>query len=231
VLVPEAPGTLVIPPLAWSIFDPKAGAYRELRTGELRVEVEGTPSAVAGVGAAPAQNTLFPGLRPIRPAGPLARAGAPDASWPLWALLFGPVGGFLALVGVDRLRERHLADGGARRVRVAGKVARRRLAAASKLLGGPDAAPFFAEVERALVGYCADKLGGPAAGLTRDELARALTEAGAHPPALRALAAALDACDAGRFGGQLAREELLEIAGRAMTTLEEAHWQRRGGGA
>ncbi len=230
VLVPEAPGTLVIPSLAWAVFDPKTGAYRELRTGEQRVEVEGGPAAVAGGGATPAQNTLFPGLRPIRPVGPLSRAGTADASWPLWALLFGPVGAFLALVGVDRLRERHLAEGGARRVRVAGKVARRRLATASRLLGGADAAPFFAEVERALVGYCADKLGSPATGLTRDELARALTEAGAHPPALRALAAALDACDAGRFGGQLAREELLEIAGRAMATLEETTWRGRGGG-
>jgi hypothetical protein len=146
-------------------------------------------------------------------------------------LLFGPVGAFLALVGVDRLRERHLAEGGSRRVRVAGKVARRRLATASTLLQGADPAPFFAEVERALIGYCADKLGSPATGLTRDELARALTEAGAHPPALRALAAALDACDAGRFGGQLAREELLEVAGRAMATLEEASWQGPGGGA
>ena len=86
-------------------------------------------------------------------------------------------------------------------------------------------------MERALIGYCADKLGRPAAGLTRDELARALAEAGAHPPALRALAAALDACDAGRFGGAVARQELLEIAGRAMAALEEAHWHVQGGGA
>ncbi len=230
VLVPEAPGPLMIPALTWTLFDPKTGAYRELKTGELRVEVAGAPPRPAG-GAAPVLNTLFPGLRPIRPAGPLTRDGEPGAGWPLWALLIVPVALFLLLVSVDRFKERHLADGGARRVRVAGKVARRRLATASRLLGGPDAAPFFAEVERALIGYCGDKLGRPAAGLTRDELALALTEAGAHPPALRALAAALDACDAGRFGGQLARQELLEVAGRAMATLEEAHWQLRGGGA
>jgi hypothetical protein len=231
VLVPEMPGTLVIPPLAWALFDPRTGAYRELKTAELRVEVSAGPGARAGGAAPAAQNTLFPGLRPIRPAGPLVRAGAPGSSWPLWALLFAPVAAFLVLTGVDRFRERHLADGGARRVRVAGRVARKRLAAASKLLGSPDAAPFFAEVERALSGYCADKLGRPAAGLTRDELARALAEAGAHPPALRALVAALDACDAGRFGGAVARQELLEIAGRAMTALEEAHWHAQGGGA
>ena len=78
-LVPESPGTLVIPPLAWALFDPKTGAYRELRTAELRVEVGGGSSARAGGATPPAQNTLFPGLRPIRPAGPLVRAGTPGA--------------------------------------------------------------------------------------------------------------------------------------------------------
>lgn len=228
-LVPEAPGPLVVPPLRWAIFDPKAGAYRELKTPELRLEVTGGASPS---GAAPlSQNTLFPGLRPIRPAGPLARATAPGTGWPLWAFLIGPVAAFLVLTGVDRVREHRVADGGARRVRVAGRVARKRLAVASRLLTGTDGAPFFAEVERALVGYCGDKLGRPATGLTRDELARALAEAGAHVAALRALAAALDACDAGRFGGAVAREELLALAGRAMTVLEEVHWHRPGGGA
>jgi hypothetical protein len=115
-------------------------------------------------------------------------------------------------------------------VRIAGKVARQRLAGASRLLTGAEGTPFFAEVERALTGYCTDKLGRPAAGLTREELAGALAEAGAHPAALRALAAALDACDAGRFGGAVAREELLALAERAMAALEEAHWLLPGGG-
>ena len=230
VLVPEVAGPLVIPPLSWTLFDPKTGAYRELKTAEIRVEVAGGPATPASGLSSPARNALFPGLRPLRPAGPLARAGSPGSSWPLWAFLFVPVAAFLVLLAVDRVRERHLADGGARRVRIAGRVARKRLATASSLLAGPDPAPFFAEVERALIGYCTDKLGRPAVGLSRDALARALAEAGAHPPALRALSAALDACDAGRFGGLLAREELLETAGRAMATLEEAHWHAGGGG-
>jgi hypothetical protein len=230
VLVPEAAGTLVVAPLAWVIFDPRAGGYRELRTPELRLDVTGG-TASPGPGATRAQNTLFPGLRPIRPAGSLVRVVAPGTGWSIWAFLLGPVAAFLVLTGVDRFREHRLAEGGARRVRIAGRVARRRLAEASRLLSGSDGAPFFSEVERALVGYCADKLGRPASGLTRDELARALAEAGAHVSALRALAAALDACDAGRFGGAVVREELLAMAGRAMAVLEEAHWHRPGGGA
>ena len=199
------------------------------RTPELRLEVTGGATAVRRRGRrprTPSSPGSAPSARPARWSGPRA----PGARWPLWAFLVGPVAAFLVLTGVDRFRERRLADGGARRVRIAGRVARRRLAEASRLLPGADGAPFFAEVERALVGYCSDKLGRPASGLTRDELARALAEAGAHVAALRALAAALDACDAGRFGGAVAREELLALAGRAMEVLEEAHWQVPGGG-
>jgi hypothetical protein len=226
VLVPEEPGTLAIPPLRWVLFDPRVGAYRELRTGPLRLEVTG--GAASAATGAPAQNTLFPGLRPVRPAGPLARVATPGADWPLWGFLLVPVAAFLALSTVDRVREAQLAGGGARRVRVAGRVARQRLAVASRLVGNPDGALFFAEVERALLGYCADKLGRPASGLTREELGKALAEAGAHVAALRALASALDACDAGRFGGAVARDELLALAGRAMAVLEDAHWHPPG---
>ena len=227
VLVPEAPGTLLIPSLRWALFDPRAGAYRELKTAELRLEVTG--AAASASSATPAQNTLFPGLRPVRPAGSLTRVASAGTDWPLWAFLLVPVAAFLTLTAVDRFSEAQLAGGGARRVRSAGRVARRRLAVASRLLSSSDGAPFFAEVERALLGYCSDKLGRPASGLTRDELGQALAEAGAHVTALRALASALDACDAGRFGGAVAREELLALAGRAMAILEEAHWQASGG--
>jgi hypothetical protein len=233
-LVPERSGTLVIPSLAWTVLDPKTGTYRVLKTAELKLEVP-EPAGAPGTPGGPtpsAQGTLLAGLRPIRAAGPLQRAGAPARTgWPLWLLLGGPLAGFVVLSGIDRLRERHAADGSSRRVRAAGRVARKRLAHATRLVAGSDPLSFFAEVERALVGYCGDKLGHSAAGLTREELARALGDAGAHPPALRALAEALDACDAGRFGGSSDREAVLAAAARAMALLEEAHWQVPGSDA
>jgi hypothetical protein len=232
VLVPDRAGTLTVPPIRWPTFDPRSGAYRVLETAPLTLEVRPAgPMAPAAAAASPGQNALGGGLRPIRSAGALSRRGEPPwRGWPFWLLLGAPVALFAALTGVDRLKESHAADGGARRLRLAGRVARRRLSTAQKLLSG-EAGPFHAEVERALVGYCADKLGRSAAGLTREELSRALGDAGAHPPALRALSLALDACDAGRFGGAGAREELLALAGRAMELLEEAHWRGAGGGA
>jgi len=231
VLVPGREGTLTVPPLRWPVFDPKAGAYRVLETPALPLEALAAGPSAPVAAAAPGQNALGGGLRPLRSAGALERRRAPPwQGWPFWLLLGAPVALFAALTAADRLREAHAAGGGARRLRSAGRVARRRLATASRLAGEAEAGPFFAEVERALTGYCADKLGRPAAGLTRDELARALAEAGAHPPALRALAQALDACDAGRYGGAAVRDEVLALAGRAMALLEEAHWHGPGEG-
>ncbi len=231
VLVPAKEGALALPPLRWPVFDPKAGAYRVLETPALALEVLPSGPAAPAVAAAPGQNALGAGLRPLRSAGPVSRRGEPP--WQglgFWLLLGAPVAAFAVAAGVERLREARAADGGARRLRLAGRVARKRLATASRLAAGAEGGPFFAEVERSLTGYCADKLGRPAAGLTREALAGALAEAGAHPPALRALASALDACDAGRYGGAASRDEVLALAGRAMELLEEAHWHGAGGG-
>lgn len=231
VLVPDRAGTFTVPAIRWPTFDPRTGAYRVQETAALTLEVLPAAPTAPSAATAPGQNALGGGLRPIRSTGPVARRGAPPwQGWPFWLLLGAPVALFAALTGWDRLREAHAADGGARRLRLAGRVARRRLATASRLAERAEAAPFYAEVERSLTGYCADKLGGPAAGLTRDELARVLAGAGAHPPAVRALATALDACDAGRFGGATSREEALALAGRAMELLEEAHWRGVGAG-
>ena len=232
VLVARAEGGYVVPPVAWPVFDPKKGAYEVLRTPELKLEVVAAAPAAPSPGAAaplPGQNALAAGLRPIRPAGPLARRGDPPWHGPLlWVLVAAPVALFALLTGLDRARERRAAGGGARRLREAGRVARRRLDGATRAAGG-EAGPFFAEVERALTGYCGDKLGRPATGLTRDALAAALTEAGAHATALRALFTALDACDAGRYGGAGGRDQVLALASRAMELLEEAHWVAPGG--
>jgi hypothetical protein len=222
VIVPERAGELVVPPLAWSWFDPLAGEYRRGRTAELRVSV--SPAAPAG--PSPGANALAAGLRPIRSEGRLSRAGGPPWESPLFAAAVAlPVLAFAGMAAAGLVSERRRAGSGARRLRDAGRAARRRLARAGKLARRGDAAAFLAELERALVAYAADKLGRPAAGMRREELSRALAAAGAHPHALRALAAALDACDAARFGRSAAdREAMLAAAERALRLLEEADW-------
>ena len=88
-----------------------------------------------------------------------------------------------------------------------------------------------ADVEKALAGYCADRLGAPVGGLTREALGATLGRAGAHGPAVRALEEALGACDAARYGrgGSGTEEALLAQAERAISQLDEADWAARRG--
>ncbi len=227
VVIPARTGQLVFPPLEWHFFNPKTSRYETAQAPELRVEV--TPGAIAAVdGAASGANTLAAGLRPLHTEGGIGRRGRSPWKSPLFvALLAGPILLYASVGAADRVRERLRRGGGARRTRLAGRVARRRLERARKLAAAPEAAGFHGEIWRALVGYSADKLGRPVAGLTREELSRALAESGAHPPAIDALARALDACDAGRYGrGVEAPDEVLALAARAMEMLEEADWKR-----
>jgi hypothetical protein len=219
-LVPERPGELVIPPLAWPWFDAKAGRYEIARTPELRIPV----GAGAGI-PAPAARAVAEGLRPIRADGALSRKGEPPWRGPLLPLiLLLPPGAFAALRISGRLRERAALEAPARRVRGAMRAARRRLSGAERLLRAGDGEGFVAEVERSLTGYVGDKLGRPVAGLTRGELSSELALAGAHPPAVGALVAALDGCDAARFGGAAPGAPLLDAAAEAMALLEESDW-------
>jgi hypothetical protein len=221
-LVPERAGELVIPPVSLPWFDVKSGRYQIARTAELRVPITG---GAAGAASAPIAAALTAELRPIRSGDALARRGAPPWGGALFALLLlVPPGGFAALLASERLRERARRDAPARRVRGAVRSARRRLSAAARRLRAGDAPGFVGEVERALTGYAADKLGRPVTGLRRDALAAALAGAGAHPPAVRALLAALEACDEARFGGAAPGEPLLAAAADAMVLLEEADW-------
>lgn len=219
VLLPERTGELVIPSVAWPYFDPRTGRYEQAHTPEMHVVVG---AAVAGATATPGANALAAGLRPLRAEADLSRRLPPAwARAGFAALLLLPPLGFLGLVLAERVRTR---AGSARRR--ADRAAHRRLSAARRRLARGDRAGFLAEVEHALLGYASDRLGHPAAGLTREALGAALARAGAHPPAVRALSAALDAGDLARYGGEAGRDDdVLAAAERALGVLEEADWQ------
>jgi hypothetical protein len=223
VLVPERSGELVLPPVDWPYFDPRAGKYQVARTPELRVTV--VPAAPApGAPAVPGSNALAGGLRPIRSGEALSPRGPPawQRRW-FAALLLLPPAAFLLVAALGRLSA---GVPGAGPGRVAGRSARRRLGRAQRRLSRGDSPGALSEVEHALLGYSADRLGRPAVGLTREALLRGLALAGAHPPATRALREALDLLDLARFGaGGAQGAQVLAAAERAVGALEEADWQ------
>ena len=100
------------------------------------------------------------------------------------------------------------------------EVARKRLAAAEKLLQHGSVGDFYAEVERALVSFMSAKLGTPVTGLQRAELVAKLTEAGVAEAERQRIVQVLETCDLGRYapgmGDVAARRRALDDAAAAM---------------
>lgn len=229
-LVPERTGSLEIPALTMEVFDPTTREYRTLRTQPQHLTVT-AGSATQGASQQPAQNLLQAGgMRPIRLKLERASPGIPPWRrlwfWP--ALLLPPIF-FLFLLAADRMRRTLSSDPADRRVKQAASAAKARLRGAEKLLAqqktdGSAGIEFYAEVSRALSGYLADKQKISTAGLTREELGRALVEKGHSRVTADKLIALLDACDQARFSpgaeSAAAQEAVLQRADTVLSALD-----------
>ena len=231
-LVPERTGAVEIPALSMDVFDPAQKAYRTVHTDPIKLDVHaGAANPSAGT-QVPAQNLLAAGgLRPIRLRLTQTSVEPPPWTrawfWPLLAI--GPLA--VALVaGTGRVRRLLARDPAEERIKKARSAARARLRGAEALLerqrrGESSAAEFHAEVARALTGYLADKQSIAVAGMTRDEVGRALLDRGHPSGTVRAVLGVLDECDRARFapgGADLASQEArLERAGRLLGELDK----------
>ena len=227
-LVPQRTGEFEIPALAVDVFDPVARQYKSLRTEPIKLSVgpalAGSASALNSVDVQ--QNLLGAGgVRPIRLRLSQVTVSAPPWTsplfWPLFAV--GPLG-LLLLLATGRARKLFATDPERERVRLASSAARKRLRGAEALLGKGDGVEFTAEIARALTGYLADKQGIVAAGLSRDELSRALAERGQKQVTIKRLSQILDECDRARFapGGtpKAAQVQLLQRADALLAELD-----------
>jgi len=228
VLVPQRAGRFTIPAVEMPFFHPQTGRYETGRTQPISLQVlpgqmpqpQGQPQGqgrVAG-GDAPPPVVADPGsgLAGIRAATSVEPRARPiyRSSWFAFALLL-PGLALLGAVLMPRISAAHARGEDGRRKKGAGRVARKRLAAARALAGRGEGA-FYTELDRALHAYLELKLGRPTAGLAREQLAEILQEAGVPQDARDALRETLDTCDVGRFApGALA-------AGAAATALERA---------
>ncbi len=246
-LVPKVEGALSIPSFLLTYFDPQAGAYRQIETEPLVVQVapgENVAPGPALPGSDKQEITLLASdIRHIKAAPPaLATGRTPLLGQPLYWL--GWVVPPLAAVGAwtwERRRRRLSSDVAYARALRAQRLARQRLAQARKqaradhvphcrdtpvsgwrAVPGEDAA--YATVARALTDYLGDKFNLPAAGLTRDAIASRLSPLASRPLVDRVLAC-LDWADSGRFAPAAAGRdvgELVTTAEALITELEHA---------
>jgi len=230
VLVPLAAGDRTIPPVRFSYFDPTAGAYRELAGAPLAIKIArgaGQAGAVEGSGVRREVVAVARDIRYIKPASALTALGSRFRGSALFfSLLAMPIAGNAALFAHLRRRERFAADVGLFRGRRASRVAKSRLRRARELMAKGSEEAFFAEMDRAVTGYVADKFNVAPAGLTRERIAEMFVEKEVPEEIRRRTIACLERCDYARFAARNAAKDqmsaLMSQGEEIITSLERA---------
>jgi len=230
-VMPQRTGTFTLPALEFPYFDPRRREYDVTRTDPVTITVEAGAGGVASTGPMPPpspdaaheqKNVLTAsGLRPLRYQ---ARFMAP--STPLWEQLFflpavlTPVGLLFGVMLMGQVRGRLLTQTEAGRKKQQARAARKRLAAAEKLVGQGSTSDFYAEVEKALQGFLEARLHTPVVGLTREALDERMAAAGVAPERRSKTRFVLEACDMGRFGGGSELSERNRVLDEAEAVME-----------
>jgi hypothetical protein len=232
VIVPRFQGSHEIKPVTLSYFDPRAKTYRVASTAPIALTVEkglGDYAAPAGSGVSKEDVRLLG--QDIRF---IAKATLPFR--PLQEVLYtqpwffmaaaAPLLALLLAFFYERHQEKLSTNIAYARSRKAGSMAQKQLAAAKKLLQKNEEKNFYAEVQRALMGFLGNKLNVAEAGLITDEVERILKEKQVDAETIRRYLDCLHTCDFQRFApaqsNGKAMEEFYEQARHAIETMEKA---------
>lgn len=224
-LIAKEPGEHVLPPVAWSYFDPQAREYRTAKSDAVKVAVRPGEAAAGGpVGAAPAeaagkdpgQDRLNRQLRSI-----LSRAdlevdrGGPLAArpWFLAIVVLVPLA-YLAVALASRTRRRLVENRAKSRSKRADAEALRRLAELGRNADDKEASAFFALLEKSLTDFLEARLEEPIAGLTNAEARARLVARGFSPEQADLVGSELEGLDFARFargaGADVERRRAIE---------------------
>jgi hypothetical protein len=230
VLIPKKTGNYNVPPLEFSFFDPKGKAYKTLRSSPLLI------TALPGAQVSPTEMAQLSkqeigyAVKDIRyiklSASQLRNQGGYLYKSPLF--LFFQLIPLLVLVVAwryQRHQDKLNSDVGYARMRRAGRLARKRLKHAGKLISADKSKEFYSEVAKAMIGYVGDKLNLPAYGLTKEGIDLELSCGGVEKEKIDDFLKLLDSCDYARFApGSSETEEMkrfLSMAERAIVNLEK----------
>ena len=226
VLIPRSPGARTIPPVEMSYFDAESALYATSASQPLRLDVTGDPVIIAPGGRAGVE-TLREDIRFIQIGPPsLGTLGGSlaDATG-FWIVALLPLVALIGALGLRRHWDRLEGDVAYARGRRAGRIAKKRLGQARVVMSEGDARAFYAEVERALRGFLADKLNIAEAGFMSEIADRELGRRGVPLEATKEYLACLGECDHARFAPPSTSAEgksvFLGRAAGAMTAVQE----------
>jgi len=223
-LVPKQQGDLVIPSFGLSYYDPVENEYTSIATSPMTVSVAEGDSQISGTNGNGKQEVVSLGgdIRHIKPAPTaLVTEHTSILSHPLYWILW--IIGLLAVTSIwfyDRRRRRLAGDVGYARSQKARKTTHRRLVEAGKLAqSDPDAA--YGEVSNALTSYLGDKFNLPAAGLTRDQIRKMLTDKSVSGAEIDRILDCLEWADSGRYAPAAAGRDVSDLIDQADNVINE----------
>jgi hypothetical protein len=216
-VIPLADGRHVLPEVTLSFFNPKTGRYYTLKAAAQSFVAAGATGKSPVVETESGVKVLGTDIAHIK----TSDTGIPPAAgW--WTWLFYPAG--LAFLGIGAVAGRHRrrieADRGYARRSRSGRLVKKRLSEATKLLGSGREHEFYAALSRAVTGYVGDRFNIEAFGMTGDQLGVELARRGVEAEAVQRLLTLVADCDAARFSPGIAACSPQETLDRARSLLE-----------
>lgn len=227
VMVPRHGGTYTIPPVEFVYFNPEAEKYVTLRTDSFKLSVAKSKTIASGSATEKEDvRILSSDIHFIKSGRADIRDSVDDfyatLNYYLWYL--GLVAAFALTFAVFHRYAKANADIVRKRGKRAGKEANKRLKQARKLLKNHEAAPFYEETLRALLGYAGDKLNISMADLAKENVREALVARGVDEALIQQYIDVLEACEFARFAPgdpQATMDKIYDLSTRAITSLDK----------
>lgn len=232
-IIPRHSGTFEIPPVNYSIFNPKAGKYQTLTSKPITLTIErGEGDEIAG-SASPAASNSRINREDVKFLGKDIRFIKTNEVklTPINTFLFGsiefilgyiiPLLLFVLIYLFNQKRIKENADIGKVKNKRANKVARKRLKRSAILLKKDDQEGFYEELSRALWGYVSDKLSIPPSQLTKDNVRTILLESGGEASASEEFLNILDTCEYARYAPQNDHSERDQMYKTTLSTISQ----------
>lgn len=229
--IPRHGGNYTIPPVEFSYFDVKSGAYKTLTTPEYVLNVaKGSGSSTS----APVnyvskeelrllgQDIRYINLDEAKYRGKGAYLYGTTGYW-LWYII--PFIGFIVIIVVYRKQAVENANIAKVKTKKAGKMATRRLKVAKQKMQQKDKAGFYDEVLKALWGYLGDKLSMPVSELSKDNITAKLLECQVSQELIDECLALVGECEFARYAPSLSHaseEQIYDKVDALMDRLENA---------
>lgn len=222
-LVPQQPGNFEIPASEFSYFDLASKQYKTIPLDGFKIKVaQGASTSVATE-----QTAISKGMTDILHIRPSDTANqAREHSFTFrkgwYALLYIlTVISFIIVIFVYRQQLKLNADIVSRKRARANKEARKRLSEARKKMDSGDWDGFHEALNGALWGYLSNKLGIPASGLVRDNIAEQLQAFGAQPETIADIINILDECEMARFTPSHDNAEMAGLYEKAASAIRQ----------